>query len=137
LLIKLREVLNERGLLHGTVTLDDGSAEDCVFFSEAIQALEGSVVDAGGFGALGARTTRLFRLRCSGQSSRQDFEDLANEARHMGSVLVGRMNSFRRSMEQWRQRPGIPGAYLVRGKPRSTLLVPGSGQRLVTTLPRV
>lgn len=30
-----------------------------------------------------------------------------------------------------------PAAYLVRGKPRSTLLVPGSGQRDVTIFERV
>ena len=32
---------------------------------------------------------------------------------------------------------GVPVLYLVCGKPRSTLLVAGSGQREVTTLPRV
>ena len=86
---------------------------------------------------LAGRTTNQPDSRIPSAFITADFEDLANEARDMGSVLVGRMNSFRRSMEQWRQRPGIPGVYLVRGKPRSTLLVPGSGQRLVTTLPRV
>ena len=33
--------------------------------------------------------------------------------------------------------PHLPWLQRVRGKPRSTELVAGSGQRLVTTLPRV
>ncbi len=40
-----------------------------------------------------------------------------------------------RSRGDARCRPG--NAYRVCGNPRSTLLVAGSGQRLVTTLPRV
>ena len=41
----------------------------------------------------------------------------------------------------WQSRPTArrpaPGPYRVRGKPRSILLVPGSGQREVTILARV
>jgi len=115
LLTRLREVLDERGLLHATVTLDDGSAEDSVFFSEAVQALETAVVNAGGFGGVGDGYDAAFHMallgttpidnvgplrvaQSAGRTPSQtdnripsafitaDLEDLANEARDLDSA---------------------------------------------------
>ena len=71
------------------------------------------------------RDRRRSRVTSHGNAAEDICQDNVRRA-HAARVTAARRTPLRRTR-----------GYLVRGKPRSTFEVPGSGQREVTTLARV